>query len=345
MADVADVSLVKKPSTKSIVWNYFGLQADGDGKIILEKEDRPVCRACKKAVQAKGGNTTNLLTHLRDHHPDLYAEAVPASSRSSRRQPTLQEVVAKGKAYDSKSLRAQELNRAVMYFIAKDMQPLYTVEKPGFRHLISTLDARYNIPSRKYFTKRELPKLYCEVRDEVVMPKLREMKYFAATSDLWTSSAKHPYLSYTIHFIDDSWSLQSFVLDTVPLFEDHTGQNIAEAFQDILSNWSLSPDNLVATTTDNGSNFVSGLRLLEWMRLSCFGHNLDLAISKSLASHRIQRAIGKCHSLIELFNRSWKKSRDLHQKQCDLGLKEHNLISVSYVNLCWCDTNTEFHAK
>lgn len=91
------------------------------------------------------------------------------------------------------------------------------------------------------------------------MPKLLEMKYFAARSDLWTSSAKHPYLSYTVHFIDGAWSLQSFLLDTVPLFEDHTGQNIAEAFQDILANRSLTPDNLVATTTDNGSNFVSGL--------------------------------------------------------------------------------------
>lgn len=89
------------------------------------------------------------------------------------------------------------------------MQPLYMVEKPGFRHLVSTLDLKYNLPSWKYFTKKEIPRLYSQVRDEVVMPKLREMKYFAATSDLWTSSAKHPYLSYTIHFIDDAWSLQS----------------------------------------------------------------------------------------------------------------------------------------
>ena len=138
------------------------------------------------------------------------------------------------------------------------------------------------------------------------MPKLREMKYFAATSDLWTSSAKHPYLSYTIHFIDDAWSLQSFLLGTVPLFEDHTGQNIAKAFKDILGNWGLTPHNLFATTTDNGSNFVARLRILEWTRLSCFGHNLDLSINKSLAINRIQRAIKRCHALIELFNRSWK---------------------------------------
>ena len=109
MADGSEdpLSLIKKPSTKSVVWNYFGLQTDEDGRILPEKEDKPVCRACKKAVLAKGGNTTNLLTHLRDHHPELYAEAAPSISRatsSPRHQPTLQEVVTQGKAYDPKSL-------------------------------------------------------------------------------------------------------------------------------------------------------------------------------------------------------------------------------------------------
>ena len=31
----------------------------------------------------------------------------------------------------------------------------------------------------------------------------------------------------------------SFCLDTVLLFDNHTGQNLAEVFQDILRNWKL----------------------------------------------------------------------------------------------------------
>ena len=49
---------------------------------IKEKEDKPVCRACNKTMLAKGGNTSNMLTHLRDHHPKLYAEAQPMCSQS-----------------------------------------------------------------------------------------------------------------------------------------------------------------------------------------------------------------------------------------------------------------------
>ena len=54
----------------------------------------------------------------------------------------------------------------------------------------------------------------------------------------------------------------TFCLDTVPLFEVPTSQNLAEAFQDTLHNSKLDSDNLVGITTDNGSNFVCGMELL-----------------------------------------------------------------------------------
>ena len=98
----AEERLIKKPNSKSVVWNYFGLKANEYG-IILPEEERPICRTCKKAVPAKGGNTSNLLTHLRDHHPDPHAEAVPHCSHTSTKAPTLYDVIDKTRKYDSKS--------------------------------------------------------------------------------------------------------------------------------------------------------------------------------------------------------------------------------------------------
>lgn len=54
------------------------------------------------------------------------------------------------------------------------------------------------------------------------------MEHFAATT-----GAMHPYPSYTIHFIDSEWSLQSLCLETVPMFEDHTGNNIIDSVTDV----------------------------------------------------------------------------------------------------------------
>ena len=154
---MAEECLVKKANSKSIVWNYFGLKANEHGIALPEEEEGPICRTCKKAVSAKGGNTSNLLTHLRDHHPDLYAEAIPhcSQTKATKHQPTLHEVIDKIKKYDPKSSRAQLLNKAVAYYIAKDMQSLYTVKKPGFRHLIHTLGTT-SLPENISLNKKSL---------------------------------------------------------------------------------------------------------------------------------------------------------------------------------------------
>ena len=68
------------------------------------------------------------------------------------------------------------------------------------------------------------------------------------------SAANDTYMTIFIHFIDSDWKLTSFCLETVPLFVDHMVQNIADAISDILDNWDLSRGNLVASTTDSGSN-------------------------------------------------------------------------------------------
>ena len=108
----------------------------------------------------------------------------------------------------------------------------------------------------------------------------------------------------------------------------HTSENIAEAVLEILANWNLDPTRLIAITTDNGSNILRAFRVvLGWSQLSCFGHNLDLAVNKSLCNTRVERAVKKCHSLVALFHRSWKKNRDLLEKQKLLQLPEHKLIS------------------
>ena len=102
--------LTQKKNAKSVVWDYFGIRVGEDGLPVPGEEQKPVCRSCGKAVLAKGGNTTNLLTHLRDHHPQLHVEATRVLSRNpvvaeagKKRQASLDEVVEKSRRYDPKS--------------------------------------------------------------------------------------------------------------------------------------------------------------------------------------------------------------------------------------------------
>ena len=58
--------------------------------------------------------------------------------------------------------------------------------------------------------------------------------------------------------------------------------NLNEVLAASLDQWHLDADNQVAITTDSGINIKLACKLLGWQRLSCFGHNLDLAVNKGL---------------------------------------------------------------
>ena len=263
-----------------------------------------------------------------------YAEVshlVPSKKRGessgtdkSHTQQSIDSSLARATKYSRDSPHHKDITRSIAYHIGKDGVPLSTVERPGFVRMIQKLNPRYDLPSRKHFSKQAIPTLYCEIRD-VVISDLKDICEYALTTDLWTSCATEPYLTVTLHYINSDWELKSVCLQTVSLLKDHTGQNIADCLIEVLANWNLNLRNLVAATTDSGSNVVAAFAILEGMRISCFGHNLDLGVKKALSDARIQRALARCKSIVSVFNRSWKKSRDLKEKQELLELPIHKL--------------------
>jgi len=88
-----------------------------------------------------------------------------------------------------------------------------------------------------------------------------------------------------------------------------------ESLQQILMEWELDSDKLLAVTTDNGSNIALALRKLGWSRISCFNHTLQLSVEKALTLCSVAKAISKCKQLVSHFNHSPHSSYVLQQKQ------------------------------
>ena len=333
--------LVAKPKCVSGVWGYFGFIPNDQGQ--PQNINEAICKLCfrstghlPKPVAVHGGNTSNLFSHLRVRHAAVHAEvkaamatkeASKSTCKSSHQQVTLADTLNKGQAYPRGSRKWKELTDSVTRCIAKDMMPLCTVEKEGFRNLVHTLDPRYDLPSRKYLTTKALPDLYSKTR-EAVMAEVSNAQFFSGTTDMWSSSSMDPYISFTVHFISDDWKLSNYCLETLFLPQDHTGENIAEVLESILESWNLKVDQLVCLTTDNGTNMVSAASLLGWTRLSCFGHNLNLAVTNATKDDtRISRAVGVCKKIVTSFSHSWKKKQELTKAQVEKGLPEHSLVT------------------
>ena len=91
--------------------------------------------------------------------------------------------------------------------------------------------------------------------------KLKEADYFSVTSDAWTSEAFDKFVGLTIHFINKSWQLDSFVLAVIPLAESHTCYNVTEAVVQRIMENGKKESVLVSSVTDRGANFVKMSRL------------------------------------------------------------------------------------
>ena len=69
-----------------------------------------------------------------------------------------------------------------------------------------------------------------------------QTKYFAITTDLWTSRSKHAYIGMIIHYVTNHFDLRKHLLATKEFSDSHTAKNLTEILQRILSEWKLSKD-------------------------------------------------------------------------------------------------------
>ncbi|KAI5105043.1 zinc finger BED domain-containing protein 1-like, partial [Silurus meridionalis] len=323
--------LVPKRNSTSVVWEYFGFRRED------VSQSKVICKTCGMIIPTKRSNTTNLFQHLKQRHKKLHDQCMSTKSIETNKsthqsqseqieQVSIVQAFASAMPYEKGSKRHKEITDAITYYICKDMMPAHIFSKDGFQRLIQTLDKRYQLPSRTQFTRFAIPEMY-EKCKEGVEYELKQVKYYATTTDMWSSRTMEPYMSLTVHYINDNFEMKSRCLQTAFFPEDHTGENISEGLKEALASWGLCEEQQVSITTDNGTNIVKAVTLNNWTRLQCFGHRLHLAIQNAIkVEPRISRANSLCKKLVGHFSHSWKKKM-LAEAQEELQLPQHALIT------------------
>ncbi|XP_076137121.1 E3 SUMO-protein ligase ZBED1-like [Alosa pseudoharengus] len=245
MAASREKLVPKKGTVSSVIWNWFAfVRSDLD-------QTTPRYKVCMKSVASKGSSTTNLLQHLKQKNPVEWEKccsqrnekdsSTPSTTRTAAKiQSTVPQTFSNCIPYDKNSTRWKAITDAVAMYIAKDMVPIYTVEKPGFINMIKVLDPRYVLPSRKFFSDVALPNLYNSTRQRVTK-ELEDVSFYSATTDLWSSRTMQPYMSLTVHFINNDWTLRSVCLQTAYFPEDHTGEIVAQGLKEMPSTHGTLP--------------------------------------------------------------------------------------------------------
>ena len=134
---------------------------------------------------------------------------------------------------------------------------------------------------------------------------------------MWSSVGMTPYMSYTIYYVSQDWDLDSIALSNSFLPENHTAEVLADALEETMKQWNFAPEKQVWLITDSSANIVAAGRNLHWTQISCFGHNLHLAITKAL-DKGCERAIAVARKIFSVFSCSWR--RELTVAQLNMNL-------------------------
>lgn len=222
---------------------------------------------------------------------------------------------------------------SVTRYLAEEMVSFNTVEKPSFKAMLETFDKQYQLPGRKYFSKRAIPNRFNDIRSNI-STELRDVEYLALTMDMWSSCTMMPYMSLTVHYVDKEWAMKSKCLQTSFTPQAHTADNLEEALRGAIEEWKIQEKQIACITTDNGANIVAAIRQLKWPWLNCFGHNLNLAVNNSLAHMKAStdRAFGVCKAINTAFSHSFHRRNELEKAQVEMDIPVHSLIPVIFQN-------------
>ncbi|XP_046567978.1 E3 SUMO-protein ligase ZBED1-like [Haliotis rubra] len=264
MEDNHQTVIVYPPAKfKGAVWKYFGFWKI-EGRTL---ENETICRICEHTINYTCKNTSNMAIHLRRKHAIETSNQGDKTSLSS----TMNLVHVNGSvnkssmgqlsiqsAFQTKlapgSSRAQLITRNLALYIATDLRPYSIVESQGFKKLMNCLEPKYTLPSRTTLSRKVIPDLYEKVKEEV-KAGLKASHSVALTTNGWTSRATQSYITITAHFIDDERELKNKVLQTRPIFDSHTGVNIADVFKQAIDDWELKrPHGQQPITSDSAAN-------------------------------------------------------------------------------------------
>ncbi|KMQ90940.1 zinc finger bed domain-containing protein 1-like protein [Lasius niger] len=203
------------------------------------------------------------------------------SRKRSKDQPSLRKYIKKKRLYyGANSKQRITLDKTLVKFISRDLQPLSIVNDVGFKEFVYELNPRYSLPSRPTVTNVLIPKMYQEVK-ETISTILNTVKYLTITFDGWTSIAKQSYLTITGHFIFES-KLQAALLNFIHVSDvSSTAENLKFLIQGKVLK--VYPNvALVCAVTDNAANMIATCEKLKVKHIPCGAHSIQLVINHAI---------------------------------------------------------------
>ncbi|XP_034073833.1 zinc finger BED domain-containing protein 1-like [Gymnodraco acuticeps] len=189
--------------------------------------------------------------------------------------------------------------------------------------MTTALNPKYTPPSRDSLSNELIPAWYKVEKSNVVF-ELSGVSKVAITSDGWTSISQDHYLTVTAHYIIEG-KMRQKVLRTKAIYTAQTGQVVAEEIGEILQEFGIM-NKIAAVTVDNAANMDVAIKRLNFIKLGCFAHTLNLGAQSVYSLASVTKWTAKIRGVVVWMKRSSMGKTVLREKQQLLNLPKHSLI-------------------
>ncbi|ROL50607.1 hypothetical protein DPX16_23877 [Anabarilius grahami] len=168
-------------------------------------------------------------------------------------------------------LNADELKKLVSGYIVEDMLPISTVDSESFRRIIEKIQTKHGVklPQRKSFAAY-LEREY-DIMNANLKAALGDVDFVSTTADIWTVNNKR-FLGVTVCWINSTLQRNKAALACKRIRGRHTYDVIRVEIEEIHSSYGLH-GKVVATVTDNASNFAKAFRVCQPCNLESESEN------------------------------------------------------------------------
>ncbi|CAH0731067.1 unnamed protein product, partial [Brenthis ino] len=219
-----------------------------------------LCMKCPRDVltKVKGFHncTSNFLSHLkRKHGQDCIEEyktyVKKKKSEVKKKGDTFVKITtSKTKRSNEKIMSQEQFDENILKYFIHSMIPLHAVEDPYFSKIFTDLNISEMgliLMSRRTLGRR-IEKHY-ETQVAKIKSELEKVPYVCTTIDIWTA-----------HWITNDLRRVSVALDCQRFRGVHSYDRLSDIIQEINGEFDLNTNKIVASVTDNGSNFVKAFK-------------------------------------------------------------------------------------
>ncbi|XP_064459035.1 zinc finger BED domain-containing protein 4-like [Ornithodoros turicata] len=260
------ITPLRSASRSSYVWSYFGTLVHDDGQKRRTVGSDNFCKLClEKALSEdstlpfESGRTQGVREGTGD------SEGLKNYFSTAKRKHTNDSMVKK------------QLARDFVLWVARDLLPFSIVNGEGLRDFLlkyKVIKSDEDLPDRTTLSRGALNDVYNAMHDHVKRVIQEGPRFLAVTYDMWMDNhRRRSYITFTCHFIDESFELRSMTLSTRNMVERHTAVAIWGEYCKCTEEFGMTTKTITAVT-DAGSNMKRAASLADTEHHLCAGHGL-----------------------------------------------------------------------